>query len=66
VIDEPVDLSTIEQNISSQRYKTLRALDEDFVHLFRSIEVGTGLCCILIDNLLQLFIGSSVTHSFHI
>jgi len=40
VIDEPVDLNTIEQNITSHRYRTLSALDEDFVHLFTSVEVG--------------------------
>jgi len=40
VIDDPVDLNTIEQNISSHRYRSISAFDEDFVHLFSSIEVG--------------------------
>jgi hypothetical protein len=39
VIDEPIDMNTIENKIKCEKYQSIESLDEDFNNLFHSIEV---------------------------
>ena len=46
LIEEPIDLSTIEKNILSGHYKSAQGFDRDLKLLFANVEVGV-VCAIL-------------------
>ena len=39
LIEDPIDMNTIERNILTGKYKSVEAFDNDFLKLFKNVEV---------------------------
>ena len=60
VIDDPIDMNTIEKKIASSSYRSIDAFDEDFNSLFNNVEVTRMLYLVHSHTLFEWLCQSGV------
>ncbi len=53
LIEHPIDMNTIEKNIVTGQYKNLESFDNDFLRLFKNVEVSLRSSDIENDRLIS-------------